>query len=149
MDFYRAFSSIIERKKTSIYFGSLFMSYGINYGFYKENTKFSKLNSFYCIQWFILNEKLHLLDLLKKYEKWGGYWINHSENWAKQSANYVIWTNTYLSWPRTFITHVKVYQMYLLNHSNVLTVILNQVVAQWALKPILVIHLWKARQPLF
>ena len=48
------------------------MSYGINYGFHKENAKSSD-NSFYCVQWLIWNEKPHLLDLLMKYEKWEEY----------------------------------------------------------------------------
>jgi len=45
------------------------MSYEINYGFYKENIKFSELNSFYGFQWPNSGEKLHLLNLLRKYEK--------------------------------------------------------------------------------
>ena len=49
------------------------MSYVIKYGFHEENTERSQLDNFYCIQWLIWNEKLHLLDLLVKYEKWGEY----------------------------------------------------------------------------
>jgi len=50
MSFMGHLAQLWRENKTSMYLGSLFMSYGINYGFYKENTKFSELNSFYCIQ---------------------------------------------------------------------------------------------------
>ena len=39
-----------REKKTSIYFESLFMSYEINYRFYKENTKVSEPNSLHCVE---------------------------------------------------------------------------------------------------
>ena len=39
-----------REKKIRTYLGSLFRSYEINYEFYKETTKFNKLNSIYCIQ---------------------------------------------------------------------------------------------------
>ena len=63
-----------------MYFRSLFMSYVIKYGFHEENTERSQLDNFYCIQWLIWNEKLHLLDLLVKYENWGEYCLKNSEN---------------------------------------------------------------------
>jgi len=55
-----------REKKRIMFFGSLFISYEINYGFYKENMKFTELNSFYCVQCLIWSEKLHLLELLMK-----------------------------------------------------------------------------------
>ena len=58
------------------------MSYGISYESYEENTKFSELNSFYCLQLLIWSEKLQLLDLVMEYKKLGEYCFNHSENWA-------------------------------------------------------------------
>ena len=60
------------------------MSYEFNYWFYKENTKFSELISFYCVQRLIWSEKLPLLDLLMKYDKSREYWLKNSENWAMQ-----------------------------------------------------------------
>jgi len=69
MDFYGAFSQLWREKKFNIYFGSIFISYEVNYGFCKGNTQFSELNNFYCIQELIWSEKLSLLGLLKKYEK--------------------------------------------------------------------------------
>ena len=49
MDFYGAFCSIIERREDEYVFENLCMSYGINYVFYKENTKFSELDNFYYV----------------------------------------------------------------------------------------------------
>ena len=106
--------SLIMGRETSMYFGSLFMSYEINCLFYRENTKFSELNSFYCIQWPIWNEKLHWPDLLIKYEKWGEYWFKYNENWDKQVLLMPFWTKLYFSWPHIVIIHYKVYQMQLL-----------------------------------
>ena len=60
-----------REKEKSMYFESLLMSYGVNYGLYKENAKFSELNSFYYDQCLIWIEKLHLLGLLMKYDEWG------------------------------------------------------------------------------
>jgi len=52
-----------------MHFWSLSMSYEIKYEFWKENTKFNKLHSFYCVQGLNWSEKQHLLDLSIKYEK--------------------------------------------------------------------------------
>jgi len=41
---------LCRERETSMCIRSLFMSYEINYEFYKETTKFNKLNSIYCIQ---------------------------------------------------------------------------------------------------
>ena len=96
-----------------MYFGSTFMSYGINMDFIKkiENTKFSELNRFYGVQWHIWSEKLHLLDLLMKCERWGECWLNHSETWAKQLLLMPFWTKLYFSWPHMVIIHSMVDQM--------------------------------------
>jgi len=48
------YGSILERKEEKYVFWGLFMSYEINYEFYKKDTKFSRLNSFYYVQWLIL-----------------------------------------------------------------------------------------------
>jgi len=50
MNFYEASSTIMDKKETSMCLGSSFMSYGITYGLYKENAKFSELNGIYCIE---------------------------------------------------------------------------------------------------
>jgi len=50
MDCIGAFSFIIERKEDKHVSWGLFMSCEINYVFYKENTKFNELSSFYCVQ---------------------------------------------------------------------------------------------------
>ena len=50
MDCNGPFSSIWREKKTSMYYESLFMSYGINHGFYERNIKFVEFHSFYCVQ---------------------------------------------------------------------------------------------------
>jgi len=46
------------------------MSYGINYGYCKENTKPNELNS-YCAQRLIWSEQPQLSHILINYEKWG------------------------------------------------------------------------------
>ena len=47
------------------------MSHGINYAFYKENTKFSKFNnSIVFNDSFGVKNELYFQDLLMKYEKW-------------------------------------------------------------------------------
>jgi len=72
MDYNGVFSFIMgkRRKKSSMKFGSLFKSFGINHWFYKESTKFTNLDSIHCVQWFNWDGKHSLLDLLMKYEKW-------------------------------------------------------------------------------
>jgi len=54
-----------EEKKTSMYFGGLFMTYEIDYGFQKENTKFKELNSFYCVQ-LLFYEKITFIELVSE-----------------------------------------------------------------------------------
>jgi len=49
------------------------MTYGINYGFYKENIKFMSLSSFVVLNDSFGVKTLHLLNLLMKYKKWGEY----------------------------------------------------------------------------
>jgi len=41
---------LMRKKKTSIQFGSMFMSFESIMDFYKENTKFNELNIFYWVQ---------------------------------------------------------------------------------------------------
>jgi len=50
MDFYGHLVQLWREKKTRMYLGSLFKSYEISYEFYKENTKVSELNNFYCVE---------------------------------------------------------------------------------------------------
>ena len=47
MDFHGAFSVINEKEEDKYTIWELVYELLINYEFYKENTKFSKLNSFY------------------------------------------------------------------------------------------------------
>jgi len=83
------------------------MGFWIKYGFCKGNTKFIELNSFHCVQGLNWGGKLHSLDLLMKYEKWGECWLKNNETWVTQVQVMPFWTNMYLSWPQTCITHYK------------------------------------------
>ena len=42
--------SLWREDKSNTYFGGLTYEFWIEYGFYKGNTKFTKLNSFLCVQ---------------------------------------------------------------------------------------------------
>ena len=70
-----------------------------------------ELNSFHYVQRLDWGEKLHLLDLLMKYEKRGLYWLKNSENWATQVQDMPFWTNTYLTRSYTLINQFKACQM--------------------------------------
>ena len=73
MDFHGAFSLINEKDEDKYTIWKLVYELWINYGFYKENTSFSELYSFYWVQWFIWGGILYLMDLRMKYEKWGEF----------------------------------------------------------------------------
>jgi len=57
---------------------------------------FSELNNLYCVQYVNLGGKLHLLDLLMKYEKWAEYWLKNSEHWVMQ-VQVMLFLNQYVS----------------------------------------------------
>jgi len=116
-----------RQKKIKMYLRSLFRSWEVNYEFYKENTKFSELNSFYCVQWLIWSEKLHSLDLLMDYGKWGNYWFNYSENWTPQVQVMPFWTLLSLHhyYPFQHMPNV------LLGQRSVVNVIMIQATPQW------------------
>ena len=76
------------------------------------------------------------MDLRMKYEKRDEYWLKQSENWVKQVSFMPFWTKLYFSWLRTVIIHSRVCQIYLSRQSNVLTIILNLAITQWALNHI-------------
>ena len=61
--FYWAFSLINEKEEDKYTIWELVYEFWINYGIYKENTKFSKLNSFYLVQWLIWGGILSIMDL--------------------------------------------------------------------------------------
>jgi len=83
MDCHGVFSTIVERKEDNYVFWELIYELWNQLRiFYKENTKFSELISFYYVQWLFCEEKLHLLDSLMKYKKWGEYWFENNENWT-------------------------------------------------------------------
>jgi len=118
-----------REKEISTHFVSLFISYEINYGLHKEN-KFNEL-----IASIVFNDsfwvKLHILDLLMKYKKWGEYWLKNSENWALQLKVMLFGTNMYLSWPHTYIIHCKVCQRCYQGNLVYFNVILNETTPQW------------------
>ena len=73
MDFHGAFSLINEKEEDKCTIWELGYEFWINYGFYKEITKFSELKSFYWVQWLIEVGIPYLMDLWMKYGKWGEF----------------------------------------------------------------------------
>ena len=73
MNIHGACSLINEKEEDKYTIWELVYELWINYAFYKENTKFSELNSFYWVQWFIWGEILYLMDLWMNHGRWGEF----------------------------------------------------------------------------
>ena len=73
----------MERKKISMYFRSLLVSFESIIDFTKKIPSLDSL-----IASIVLDDsfgiKLHLLNFLMKYEKLGEYKVEYNENWAMQ-----------------------------------------------------------------
>ena len=95
----------IRKEKTSIQFGSLFISFESIMDFTKKITKFSELNNFYWVQWFFWGGILYLMDLWMKWEV--GIVVTQKPYLLGQViAVYAILNqDIYISWPQTSITY--------------------------------------------
>jgi len=130
MDFHGAFSLINEKEKDKYTIWELVYELWINYEFYKENTKFSGLNSF-C-----LSSMIHLgLNSISNgfmNELWEVTWIFDSEiifirpnhcSLCYFKARYIC-----LGLKPLLLTQFRMYQIYLSSQSSVLAVTMNQAV---------------------
>ena len=72
MDFTRHLAHLWRKKKSDMYFGTLFRSYGININFIRKISNLASLVTSIVFN-DNMSEKLPPLGLLMKYEKWGEY----------------------------------------------------------------------------
>jgi len=99
----------------------------ITYELLNGNIVFYELISIYCVQLLMWSVTFAFIGLSNAYEKWGVYWIKHSENLTTQVQVMPSWTPMYFSWPLTFINRFKVYRICVLGQSRVSNFILNMV----------------------
>jgi len=131
MDLNGALSSNVNRKEHKYVFWELMYELWINNEFYKENTKFSELNNFYCIQWLIGSKKNSLIGLIDEIWEVRRVLTQKQCKLGRASPRYAL-LNQHVSlsalhsyYPFQSLSNV------LLHQPNLVNVILNQATPQW------------------
>jgi len=119
-----------REKKTRMCLGSLFTSYEINYEFYKENTKFSELISFYCLQWLIWSEKTVFTRHFMKYKS-GESIDSKIVRIGPRMCKLYLFEPTCVSLGFTYILPISNYAKCVIKPIQ-LNVLLNQATPQWS-----------------
>jgi len=134
MDFHGAFSLINEKEEDKYTISEVVYELWIIYGFYKENTKLGKLNSFFWVQWFIWGGIPYLM--IYEWNMRSGESCDSEIIFIRSSyCSLCYFELRYISFglKPLLLTQFKMYQIYLFSQSSVLTVILSQAVHKRAL----------------